>query len=230
MERSLIIKVFIASLLSASLLCWINGSLSPASLVFYLSIALPTYFLSAVLLLKTKDAQNESAIKDLFVESLYLVNYYRSKDTPLHKAIFEAANSVNLEIRKLLNEIANRVRLGEEFGEAIWAACKGRGLSFMYEMRAAGSGELDSIALILRRFESEREEAELRRSQSIQRYATVNMFVSTILPSFLIFGFIGSSILARASLSLQIFSVVIVLMLPFIYLSSNSIERRILLG
>ncbi len=70
------------------------------------------------------------------------------------------------------------------------------------------------------------EEQHTDMEESAQRYATFNMFISTILPSFMVFAFIGSSILSRASFSLLVFSSLLVLVVPIFYSIGNLLMWR----
>jgi hypothetical protein len=84
-------------------------------------------------------------------------------------------------------------------------------------------GELRKNA---RRVESNRVATE----ESAQRYATFNMFISTILPSFMVFAFIGSSVLSRGSLSLSAFAAALLLGIPALYSLGNVLMWRRLLA
>jgi hypothetical protein len=61
---------------------------------------------------------------------------------------------------------------------------------------------------------------------SAQRYALVNMFVSTIVPSFMVFAFIGTTILSQANFSMLPFSVSLVIFIPLSYAIGNSLLSR----
>ncbi len=66
--------------------------------------------------------------------------------------------------------------------------------------------------------------------ESAQRYATFNMFISTILPSFLIFGFIGNSIMSQSGFGIFMFSAFLLLAVPLIYAIGNALMWRRLLA
>ena len=61
---------------------------------------------------------------------------------------------------------------------------------------------------------------------SLQRYATISMFISTIVPSFLVFAFIGTAILSQASFNLLPFSVSMLILIPLAYAVGNSLLSR----
>ncbi len=63
----------------------------------------------------------------------------------------------------------------------------------------------------------------------LQRYATANMFVSTIVPSFVIFGFIGSLVISQKAVGISALVVIMNLIIPFLYALSNFTMYRGLL-
>ncbi len=69
-----------------------------------------------------------------------------------------------------------------------------------------------------------------RIEETAQRYATFNMFASTILPSFMIFAFIGSYVLSQATGGLLFLSASLLALVPTLYSVGNTLMWRRLLG
>jgi hypothetical protein len=66
--------------------------------------------------------------------------------------------------------------------------------------------------------------------ESAQRYATINMFISTILPSFLVFAFVGNSVLSGTGFSTFLFSITFLIMVPLAYAFGNAFMWKRLLA
>ena len=207
------------TLLLGLLLFLINSGPSYIMLLAYSLISFPIVALSASLLRKAAEERRIKDMQDQLIESLYSITYYRSKGISMHRTILRVASSSKSQrVKNVLQKLANRMRLGETFGCAIANACKGTGMSFLEDLYGNEDGDYDSLVKLLSRYESNLTEQGVRAEQSLQQYSTISMFISTIIPSFVIFAFIGESILSQGTHDLPGFSLVMVLVLPFMYL------------
>jgi hypothetical protein len=133
------------------------------------------------------------------------------------RAILDAEDGLDsATLRDKVKESFRRHLMGEEFRIRMDTE-EGKGYA-----KAAGSRPRDVVrghAFYLRTKRAEIEEAA-------QRYATLNMFLSTILPSFLVFAFIGESILSRGGFGTLLFSLVLLVLIPMAYAAGNVIMWR----
>lgn len=222
--------IIIAALFLALSLFLINGNSSYVMLLFYLLMSLPIAVLSLELVEKVTYARKTRHMRNLFIESLYVITYYRSKGMPLYKTIIKVAGLPGSQhVKDVLRKLANMMRLGETFNSAAISVCKESGIDVIGDMYANKKGDYDSLVKVLSLHESNVSEQNVRIEQSLQQYSTISMFISTIVPSFVIFAFIGESLLSQGPESLLAFSSVMVLGLPFAYLVWGTFVKRRLL-
>ena len=143
-----------------------------------------------------------------------------------------------------LRSAINRKNAGAPYGKALAAALEGVGFAplkgnisaalkrrFLQAEDDAGGfaiGDRKWASAEIERYAHNAEASQATVEESAQRYATLNMFVSTVLPSFMIFAFIGSSILSQASFSLVAFSAILLLAVPVFYALGNLLMWRCL--
>ncbi|MCL5100355.1 MAG: hypothetical protein M1122_00145 [Candidatus Marsarchaeota archaeon] len=113
------------------------------------------------------------------------------------------------------------VRFGENFENAMSIA----GLDEFADV------ELDSdrsLALTIDKHELELKDKISKMKGSLQGHATINMFIATVLPSFIVFSFVGSAIISGYS-NLILISIALMIILPSVYAGSLNIMRGRLL-
>ncbi|MCL5419934.1 MAG: type II secretion system F family protein [Candidatus Marsarchaeota archaeon] len=226
-------QVIAASAALALLLAYINGTGSPYWLLAFLIVSVP-FAASAVLLLRgTRAIERGMRLEEELAESLYTLTYYKSRDLPLCKALARAAREARSEqVSSALGAIARRIRLGESPGEAMHYVGSERGMPMLAEScsgDAADSG-ISQVHRLLDAYEYLLAERRSRALESMQKYATINMFLSTILPAFTVFSFMGEIILAQKDTGIFLFSVMMLVMLPLIYVIGIAMQKRRLLG
>lgn len=228
--KNLIPPLLLSCALSASL-CYINGELVILMFALYSLVAFPITAISINLIQKTISMHAKNKQEKMLIEGLYQISYYRKSGWPMYQAILKAAaSSESGETSEILKEIARRIRLGGDFGTALQAVSKRKKLTLLENICSTDQKGYGQIAKMLNTYESSNAEKGATIDYSMQRYATINMFVSTILPSFIIFAFIGETILSPGTESLFAFSIVVTLMLPLVYLAGNAFMWRRLLG
>ncbi|MDE1855125.1 MAG: hypothetical protein KGH57_02275 [Candidatus Micrarchaeota archaeon] len=160
------------------------------------------------------EAYRRKCAQQEFTDYLHGVLYRRRAGMPYAKALAHAAQMIGyapLKERVLL-ALRRRFMQGDhggnptDIGDGKWAAAE---LRKELQLEAASQAKID---------------------ESAQRYATLNMFVSTVLPSFMVFAFIGSSILSRGSFGLLLFSSILLFALPLSYSFGNLLMWRCLLA
>ncbi len=170
-----------------------------------------------------REREMQDAASD-FRSFLYALLSYKSRGIPVIKAA-ENYSASSEKAKEAISEIRRRVHLGEAFGEAAEHALKKSQIpvdvSFIDTKH-----EYQSIEKILRNEESSLNEKSVAHAGLIQRDATINMFMSTIAPSFIIFIFTGSMILSRSFISLMLFSIVMLVVLPTVNIPLTSVLFR----
>lgn len=157
------------------------------------------------------------------MRGLSRVLYYRSANLPtVNSLVKAAAASSNHKVSKTLSETAKRIELGENFFDSISdSTSQDKEVSSNFS-KYAKNAEV-GIKEALRMYESKKK-ADLSRSNALaSRYATCNMFVSTVVPSFVIFSFIGSMLISQAASNTEFMSIAMIAGIPVAFSIINSI-------
>ncbi len=110
--------------------------------------------------------------------------------------------------------------LEESAGEIAYAKLR-HDVRTSLKKHALGGGEDRDFAGVSSHPQDNADARDTEAGDSVQRYATFSMFVSTVLPSFMVFAFIGSSILSRSPFSMLLFSALLVFAVPSFYSIGN---------
>lgn len=78
-----------------------------------------------------------------------------------------------------------------------------------------------SLSNALAQYEDKMRRISSTLASRLQRYSTANMFISTIAPSFVIFGFIGDLVISQRAVGITALVVVLDMVIPFLYTLSN---------
>ncbi len=209
----------IASCALSSLLYLVNGAGGTIAFVGFLSISLPcVYVIGFMLDLNGRDYAGK-ALRDRFVEYMGRLSYYRTRGGSRFRAMIDASEGIDSEtLSGKVRESFRRHLMGEEF-------------RIRFSPKEGVDGEYAQVASsrpgdVIRNhaFYLKRKRAEIE--ESAQRYATLNMFLSTILPSFLVFAFIGESILSQGGFGILLFSIVLLVLIPTAYAVGNVVMWR----
>ncbi len=123
-----------------------------------------------------------------------------------------------------LDTVARAMRSGSSFAEAVrvaaaYLSANSATLSFL--KRAGSSGYSAPSASAVRaehmHILSMRNEMMERDSGSVQRYITMSMVAGTIFPSFVLFGFMGYSILNFSTFGVSILLIALLVLIPGVY-------------
>ena len=231
-ELNFIAPVALIAMVVGLALYTIDGTTDAIIAFVYIAMAFPIALISESMLKRVADAEKARRLDEQIAESLYSMVYYKTKETPMYRILSRVSeNAESSDVRSIFREISNRMKLGESFSAAIAFVGNSRGVRILKDFSAGGhSNDYDSIVRVLNSYESAMVEKNTVLDASLQRYATINMFMSTVLPSFVIFIFIGETILAQGSGSMVPLSIVMVLVLPFAYLLGNLLIKRRLVG
>lgn len=167
-----------------------------------------------------RDAHHSAEARESLFDYLYRVLYRKARSGSYLKAVDGAREGVENEpLKQKISEAGRRFFMG---AGPVSAADR------VDESVIAGGERMVHDALRKRRMQADSGQAEMEGAA--QRYATLNMFVATILPSFLVFAFIGDTILSQGSFGLLLFASVLLLLVPLIYSIGNAFMWRRLLG
>ncbi|VVB77042.1 Uncharacterised protein [uncultured archaeon] len=169
-----------------------------------------------------REAYGRKTLKEGIASCLYGMAYYKSRKGSYLGAIDRASKSHDSkEVRDIAESAKKKYWLGG---------------NFLSELLPPGFGRADKSILIrddckvvrsvLCANELRDSENQSRLEESVQRYAVFNMFISTVAPSFLVFAFVGGSILSTAQFNLVFFSSVMLVAIPIIYSLGNSLMWR----
>ncbi|MDE1845818.1 MAG: hypothetical protein KGH53_00845 [Candidatus Micrarchaeota archaeon] len=137
--------------------------------------------------------------------------------------------SLSENIRVGFRKVANRIRLGEEFSAALASAFANELNYLTIKLLPAKSGPISQLSRAVFEYDQLQKENSSTSLDALQRSSTISMFLSTLLPSFILFLFIGSSILSQAAPNLIIFSLVLLFAVPLVYaINSLSFARRLI--
>ncbi|MDE1804311.1 MAG: hypothetical protein KGH59_00805 [Candidatus Micrarchaeota archaeon] len=224
MKYHQLISALALSLLVCFLIVVINGitSLFLETDILLICAFLLLFLLRAMGLLA--DLYQKAILKGQVLQFLSSIIYYKYRNATSKEMVersFGASSPPNL-IR-----IKNRIRLGDTLLNAINA-------EFIEviggENTISTSGDLyDKVSRFVVSSLQKRKARLSTASDSIQRYSTISMFLSAILPSFLIFGYIGSTVISQTSISLIGLSIGLLIVLPFVYATSvTALSRRLI--
>lgn len=177
-----------------------------------------------------KSCTDCSAEADEFMKCLGRMSYYRSSGMTLSKSLGRAAaSSPDAKVSSLMRNVSRRTGLGDDLGDAIAAALRReRRLSAVLSryMKSHDQTVEESVSM----YESRRREKVAAANSLSARYATLNMFLSTIAPSFVMFSFIGSMLISQESGGIGFMSIAMIAAIPSVYSMVNFASSRGLIG
>jgi hypothetical protein len=227
-----IVAAFLLSFIMGAILSDLNPPVSLEYIAYNSLLSMPLTLLSTLLFLKTRSGRQAKALEEDLIECLYSMLYYKTNKLTTYSTMLRVArNADSTEARRIMESAARRVRLGESLGWALSSACSGSGCGIL--QRLSDSGDKDAYNAIrkaLDSYEYSVAESKARVEESIQKYATVNMFLATVLPSFVIFSFMGGIVLTQRDSSLFLLSMAMLIVLPFMYLIGTVFLNRRLYG
>jgi hypothetical protein len=230
MKNVEIASVIVCSAFVALALSYAGGSPSPAQFLLMSLLCLFTFGSISVLYREFTSSIGYSDMVAEFMKGLERISYYKESNMPAANSIRKAArSSSNPRISRLFYSIARRMELGDSLHDAIDASTKDdaklSGLILRYV-----SGPESSMEEALSLYESVRKESSFKASALNAKYATCNMFLSTVAPSFIMFSFIGSMLISQSSGSTAFMSLALVAAIPVAYSIVSYTSGRRLIG
>lgn len=189
---------------------------TPSETYILFAFFLATNLSIAALYIKLKTRYSKLALEKKLIESVYIALGY-ANEKPIAKGlekIAKEAKDENLK-RMLKREIA---------GEMLNGSLKGR-IEEMFGVKIAGGIDHKEI---LRLIKEKIDDTRLKASQLepvFQREATINMFISTILPSFFVLLLIGE-VLNANSPDVFAFLFAFIVAMPLLYAAGLTLSER----
>jgi hypothetical protein len=203
-----------------------NGFSVPLALIFAF-LSLFFVIATSVLLKENAKAYRKKRLEDGLAEFFYRVSYYKSRKGSCFRAVDKAVQGTSAsDLRRIVDRASRGFKLGGSFLSHITSGEEFRDAALLKNLRLSGTDTLEQMRSALAARELHLSERQSAIEESSQRYALVNMFISTIVPSFLVFAFIGTAILSQASVNLLPFSVSLLIFIPLAYAVGNSLLSR----
>ena len=202
-----------------ALLCFVNGEWNiEMAAVFFVLSAMEMLAISAMLSRNAK-LHKERNLGTQLVDYLYRAVYGKKKSGSFALAMLNAQR--NVAHKELGGKIAKELKM-----RFMSSAPDGEPEAGILHGCSTRQGAESRVAAYMLAEKSRRS----RIDETAQRYATFGMFVSTILPSFMIFAFIGDYVLAQSAAGLLFLSVGLLSAVPIIYSLGSTLMWRRLLG
>jgi hypothetical protein len=228
MRRDKLIMVsqnFAALLIAVVIACYVSGlrhALLAVPVGATLAMIVSIYELKLAAKLDRSSELNDTLFA---LHSIYCDLKYSGKSlsTGIGNAAAGLHDSVNGNVRGALDEIGKRLTAGQDLGLAIGSACRGKSGASSDALRAVGkeySKGLDPASAVKNVYARLKEEQSIGREKaygSLQKYLTMSMALSAVLPSFVVFAFVGYSMVYFSASMLYVFAIVMLMVLPRIY-------------
>ncbi len=178
---------------------------------------------------KIREYRENHEFEGQLSDSLSSAVFYNFSGLPLRKSIMLSTAQGSMAAGPL-SRLANSLGLGQPFSEAFPSALSSSGL------RAFATAEHGQPVTVSRigSLVSMREHALKSRlagmESSAQRYSTAGMFIAVILPSFVLFSFMGSAVMSGGAYVSALMYPVLVCVLPAVYAFSTMLVSRSLNG
>jgi hypothetical protein len=218
-----------SAVITGTILAYANQTPGIWPIALASSICFFTFIAIALLYQEFRSQAERSEEADEFMKSLARVSYYNSSGIPLAGSIRRAALSSSKRVSRILRHTAGRVEAGETVFNAISGATGGdEKLSLcLGEYIKEGDKSIDEAVAL---YYAGRKERSSVRSSMMARYSTYNMFISTVAPSFIIFSFIGSMLIAQGSTASGLMSIALISGIPISYSLVSLVSSRGLFG
>jgi len=183
-----------------------------------LMASISSFLIIALLYIRLKRFYDETRLKKDFIESLYLAIEYAG-GKPITKGLeIVMKNTKDEKLRGILRR------------EVVSDLIKGTLLDRIKEAFKTKSGEINynKISSLIEKNEAEIKFTASEIEAAMQRSATFNMFISTIAPSFIILGFIGSFIASGGFNPIMLF--IMLIALPVLYAFGLTLSQRRLIN
>ncbi len=225
-------KVVACASLMAIAVLFISGTSGIITAVIVFQLSLLFVSLLAYMLRRSRTLSAERRLADELVESLRYVLFCRSKGMPTASALRLAGSKARQQRgRDILSVSSRRMALGDSLQQSLLRTVAPVPKDLRDSVVSADwSDDGKALGSMISSYGYALENRRARIEESVQRYATINMFLSTVVPSFIVFAFIGSALLSQREGSLLTLSIALLIALPVAYGVCNTMLSRRLFG
>ncbi len=218
------ILAIIITILLGSYLSYITSSNFTNSLLLFALAGIASLFYTYLITMHTESIAS-SERKQSLIDGLHEIAYHEDKKHPLISSIVHASSAYDSYLYNPFIELSRRIRFGAEISDAFDVAAS-RILHKKFDWFGAHiTSSSNSIQNFLDVYEGEMQRDSARSGPRIQTSATISMFISTILPSFIIFAFIGSAVISNNGMSLFTISVLMLIAIPAAYATMSVMQH-----
>ncbi len=228
--ESLLVPISI-SLLMTYVLASAYAGPSIYALALLCIVPLPFAFFISLSIIKTRKLIEDKDMLEEFVEKICTIAGTKTATLPMNKRIRQTVLYCrDARLKEAFRLAASLSRLGYPVHIAIVKAHGKLGrvgeLTRSIPIEVGATTFLSNLAV---QYGDKMQVLSSTIASRLQRYSTANMFVSTIIPSFVIFGFIGDLVISQKSIGISALVVIMNLIIPFLYALSNFTMYRGLL-
>ena len=161
----------------------------------------------------------------LILHLIYTGIKYRGKSTysSMESAVRSLRSNADSKVCKVSEEIRRRLVSGQDLGQAIASACCDRDDAASMVFSAVGKEYQKSydagsaMKNVYTRLWKSQSLSKEKAYGSLQKYLTISMALSAVLPSFMVFAFVGYSMIYYSSALLSLFCAMMLIILPSMY-------------
>jgi hypothetical protein len=168
---------------------------------------------------------------DAFFDSLYNAYYMISCGTPASAAVGISANACKDDkIKHILATVSKKMVMGRKFTKCLGNEKKNDAFAKKIKqfIESTSSDSEKGLYFMLQEYGIIEQQKKSDMPSIVQHYSTASMFISTIIPSFVIFIFIANLIVSSSMQSMILLSSVLIIMIPILYVLLNvSMARRL---
>ena len=147
----------------------------------------------------------------------------KSTYSSMESAMRSLRSSTDSKVQKIIGEIRMRMTSGQDLGQAIASTCGNRNDAASTALRAVGKEyqkSYDAGSAVKNAYTRLWKSQSLGREKaygSLQKYLTISMALSAVLPSFVVFAFVGYSMVYYSTLLFSFFCIMMLVVLPSLY-------------
>jgi len=222
------VAVSVASVFIGVVIANASGNGSVFGIAECVVLSAPTVLFIFVALHLAGRLKKADAARSELVDCLRLLMYHMENGVPFASALGSVADAHRTgPVARAFRTASRKARLGYDYQSALSecvSQCHGwRGGAIKEGAKWDEKAAVHGIIEVHERASIERMAG---MPSAMQRYATISMFISTIAPSFLLFGFVGSMIISGKAAAGMLLSVLLLLAVPAAYSAVNIMMQR----
>ncbi len=231
MEIEFIGSIVAVSLTTASTILIASQNYAFINIALCIIFSIPFSVFLMLSIKRVKDMKLEKARVEEFIDKMKYAQKLSSKGLSSRSILSHISDQCSDSgISASLGSAKTLSRLGYPVHVAISSAHeKLAGINVMLNSISKEVYRKAFFQNVISRYESKKLKAQSSYASRLQRYSTASMFICSIAPSFLIFGFIGDLVISQKSSDILTLALGLNLLIPLIFTITNFIMSRRLL-